>query len=273
MSVRRNTAYNLLGTIVPFAVSLLTVPAYLHRVGEARFGILSIAWLLLGYFGLFDLGLGMATAQQIAARQKDGRSAQARIFWTALLTNLALGIAGGILAWPVANYYFGHSLKVDAALRAEIVAAIPWLMLAVPMATVTGVATGALQGLNRFASLNIISVASATLFQLSPLAAAVFWSPELTVVLPVSLAAQAVTLCLLMWQCRRTLLKGERATYDRAELRTLFRFGFWITVPILFVPALSMLDRFVIGAFIGAASVSLYVVPFNLGQRLCILGN
>jgi O-antigen/teichoic acid export membrane protein len=273
MSVRRNALYNIAGAALPIAVSLLTVPAYLSHIGEARFGILSIVWLLLGYFGLFDLGLGMATAQQIAAREKDGRAAQARIFWTALMTNFALGIAGGLVAWPIAQYYFAHFLKVDPAVRVEILSALPWIIAAVPLATVTGVATGALQGLHRFATLNIISVAGTMLFQLLPLAAALFWSPSLTVLLPLAILARALTLAMLWLDCRRNLLKGHPVRYHWSEIGVLLRFGFWVTISAFFVPFMTMIDRFVIGAFISAAAVSAYVVPLNLGDRLSILGN
>ena len=273
MSVRRNTLYNLLGSTLPLLISLLTVPAYLSVVGEARFGILSVAWLLLGYFGLFDLGLGMATAQQVAAREKDGKSAQARIFWTALLTNFGLGILGGLIAWPIAEFYFGQVLKVDAAFRAETISALPWLVLAVPLATVTGVATGALQGLRRFASLNVISVTGTILFQVLPLATAAFWSPRLTVVLPVAILARMLTLLLLWIDCHRNLLRGEPVEYRRSEIRILLSFGFWVTVSAFFTPFMTMIDRFVIGGLISAAAVSAYVVPFNLGDRLCIIGN
>jgi O-antigen/teichoic acid export membrane protein len=273
MSVRRNALYNLLGASLPLGVSLFTVPAYLSVIGEARFGILSIAWLLLGYFGLFDLGLGMATAQQIAAREAEGKATQAAIFWTALLTNLALGIVGGLIAWPIAHYYFGHVVKVSGSLRAEMLSALPWLLMAVPLSTVTGVPTGALQGLHRFAALNIVSIIGTILFQLVPLAAAVFWSASLTVVLPIAIAARVLTLAMLGFECHRSLLRGHPVQYDRSQLRVLLRFGLWVSVSVFFAPFMTMIDRFVIGAFISAVAVSAYVVPYNLGERLQILGN
>src|SRR5205085_5006526 len=243
MSVKRHTTYNVLGAALPLLVSFATIPAYLHLVGEARFGILAIAWLFLGYFGLFDLGLGMATAQRVAASEADGPAVQATIFWTALFTNFTLGVVGALIAWPAALYYFGTVLNVSDTLRSEMLAAAPYLAMAVPMATVTGVASGALQGLNRFGLLNVISLVGSLLFQVLPLSAAAFWSVSLTIVLPVSLGAQAFTLLLLLIACRASLLRGHRIGFATAELRSLFRFGFWVSVSAFFTPLVTMIDR------------------------------
>ena len=108
LSVGRHTTYNLIGSIIPVAIALVTVPLYLELVGPARYGVLSIAWLLLGYFGLFDLGLGSATAFRIAALRDEAAQARADTFWAALCVNLAMGVCGGVVLWGAGHLFFGY---------------------------------------------------------------------------------------------------------------------------------------------------------------------
>ena len=210
MSIRRNTAYNLLGSVIPLAVSLVTIPIYLGLIGDARYGVLAIAWLLLGYFGLFDLGLGRATAQRIAALRDGTAGQRAETFWTALALNVGLGVVGGLLIWPIAAYFFGNVFKVEEALRPEVQAAVLWLILAVPMATLSGVLSGALHGRNRFFELNVISIAGTVLFQLLPLATAMLWGSDLGVLLPAALFARLFTLRCYSSAAAGTFSKGSQ---------------------------------------------------------------
>src|ERR1700722_565882 len=117
VSLSRHAGYNLVGSLIPIILSLITVPIYLKLVGAERFGVLSIAWLLLGYFGLFDLGLGRATAFRIAALRDAHPDARANTFLAALAVNCGLGLIGGLVLWGAADYFFSHVFKVQERLR------------------------------------------------------------------------------------------------------------------------------------------------------------
>lgn len=271
MSIGRHTGYNLAGATVPLLFSLVTIPVYIGLIGEARYGILAVAFLLLGYFGLFDLGLGTATAQRISAMPEADARGRATTFWTALAMNLGLGVAGGILLWPVAVLFFGRIFEVDSGLRVELDAALPWLILALPLATVSGVLTGGLQGRSRFLELNLVSVLTSFLTQAVPLAVAWMAGPDLALLLPAIVSTRVVAIAILMALCRRHVFGGQPREFSRSQARSLLHFGGWVTVTAMVAPLMTMLDRFVIGATLGARAVTYYTVPFQLVEKSLVV--
>ena len=115
MSIGRHTLYNLAGAAIPSLLALVTVPAYLTLIGPERYGVLAIAWLILGYFGVFDLGLGKATSQRIATLRDADAAARARAFSTALVANVMVGLIGAALLWPAGWLMFAHELRTTPA--------------------------------------------------------------------------------------------------------------------------------------------------------------
>lgn len=271
MSVSRNTTYNLVGTIVPVALSLVTVPIYLKLVGPERYGVLAIAWLLLGYFGLFDLGLGRSTSFRIASLRHAEPIARADTFWAALSVNFGMGLAGGLLLLAAASYFFGHVFKVDPLLRPEIMASVPLLACAVPIATLTGTLTGAMQGREKFLETNVVSLVSTTLFQIFPLAVAYYHGPNIVALLAAAIFARLIAILVLAYRCYVEFCKGQPRRLNRAEIPLLLKYGGWVNATSLLGPMLVMVDRFAIGAVLGAAAVTIYTVPFQLAQRIQIL--
>lgn len=256
--------------MLPILLALVTVPIYLKLVGPDRYGVLAIAWLLLGYFGLFDLGLGKATTYSIAALKDASAQERADVFWTAILTNVIMGVIGALVLWAAAEFFFDQIFKVDARLRPEIMAAVPYLALAVPIATMTGVLSGALQARDRFLETNMISVLSTSLFQIFPILVALAWGPNLSNLLIASIAARAVAIAVLWWRCHVLLTRGQKHRFVRSQIRELLGYGGWVTVTGMFGPILVILDRFAIGAVLGAKAVTIYTVPFQLAQRITI---
>jgi O-antigen/teichoic acid export membrane protein len=62
----KNSVLNLLGQVLPMLVGVVTVPRIVRGLGTDGYGILSIAFMVLGYFSIFDLGLSRATVKFVA---------------------------------------------------------------------------------------------------------------------------------------------------------------------------------------------------------------
>lgn len=271
MSVRRHTGYNLIGALIPLGLALISVPLYLRLVGPDRYGVLAIAWLLLGYFGLFDLGLGRATSFRIAALHDASEEERSATFWSALVVNVAMGAAGALVLWIAAHYFYAHAFKVREALRPEILDAVPLLAASVPVATITGVLTGALQGREKFLETNIVSTISTILFHLLPLAAAATIGPNISLLLTAALAARLFAVVALGWRCIRIFGHPRSAVINRGEVSTLLKYGGWVNLTSIFGPLLVFVDRFAIGTILGAGSVAIYTVPFQLTRLVALL--
>ncbi|MBP1152811.1 oligosaccharide flippase family protein [Methylocaldum sp. RMAD-M] len=268
MSVRRNTLLNLVGRLAPIVVTLLTVPPYLRLIGEERYGVLTICWMLLGYFGLFDLGLGQATAQRMASLRNASDEERESLLWTALLLSGGLGLLAGLVFWLVGQLLLTHFIPSGGSLRAETLSALPWLAACLPISFVSSPLSGALAGRERFVALNSTAVVGIFLGQILPLTVAWLGNPELVWLIPAVLMARLVTTLMLLRRCRHHVPLGRRPSIKTAWMRPLFSYGGWIALNAAIGSLLAGIERGVIAAISGAKAVTLYTVPYSLAIRL-----
>jgi len=87
-----------------------------------RFGVLTLAWALIGYASLFDIGLGRAAnatgGQETGER---GRPRDSRAGVDVLTIMLALGAAGSVAILAISPWLVHHALKdrrITGGLRA-----------------------------------------------------------------------------------------------------------------------------------------------------------
>src|SRR5579859_6205736 len=114
----RNTVWNLLGTLLPMAVAVVSIPPLVRALGLDRFGLLSLAWIVIGYFSLFDVGIGRALTKLVA--EKLGANEEHSVpplAWTSLLLLLVLGVLGGLATFAVSSRLVYGMLKIPAALQ------------------------------------------------------------------------------------------------------------------------------------------------------------
>lgn len=268
MSLPRHTAYNLVGVFVPIVLALVTVPAYLKVIGPERYGVMTLSWLILGYFGVFDLGLGRALAQRIATLRDSTPESRATVFGTAVVANAMIGLIGAVILWQVARYSLSSDIKMSSVVRAESRNIAPMLALALPVATTMGMLSGSLIARERFAELTVINSISNALFQIIPLAGTYIFGPNIWALVCLSIGSRCIGLGLLWWRCAREYGADAYRRFDKLQLKSLLHFGGWVTVTGLISPLLVMTDRFLVGRTLGPVAVTAFTVPTQITSRL-----
>ena len=94
-TIRRNAVINTFSIAIPVVVAVFAIPRIISTIGTSRFEILSLCWIVIGYSGLFDLGLGRALTKFVAERVETGET---RELPSLVLTSLVLMGAFGTVA-------------------------------------------------------------------------------------------------------------------------------------------------------------------------------
>lgn len=273
MSLRRNALWNLAGLGVPMIAGAALIPYLLRAMGVEAFGVLTLVWGLIGYFSLFDFGLGRALTQQVARQLSTGdHGPLPGLVKSGLLLALATGVLGGLVlavfAWPLGT----HVLKVSPALRETVFHALLLAAVGVPVTTATVGLRGVLEAFEDFRDVNLLRM----LLGLSnfgwPALSVWYFGPSLVAIVS---GLMVVRMLLGLWHWRLVRRRVGRdfwqATLNRAHARALLSFGAWMTVSSVVSPLMVTADRFVISATLGAAVVAYYAVPSEVMARLLVL--
>lgn len=268
--VIRNAGWNLGGNVVPLIAAAALLPFIVDRLGIDRFGLLSLAWVLIGYFSLFDLGLGRALTKMIAERIDTPRADEiAPLTSSAIALMSALGLLGGLLVAAAAPFGFSWVTRLPAALQDEAYRSLFLVALGIPIVIASSALRSVLEGLQAFRLLNLIRAPAGVLTFAAPALSAAF-SPRLDLAVLALVVARLLVLVAHIPPCRRRVRLGWRLV-DTAWALPLLRFGGWLTVSSIVGPLIVYVDRFVLGATGSASTVGFYAAPFEIVSRLLII--
>jgi O-antigen/teichoic acid export membrane protein len=266
-----NTRWNLAGMLIPIALAVLATPILIDELGTARFGLLALAWAVMSYFNLLDLGLGQATTKFVSEHLARNPGSSVRgIVLPAFYGHLALGLAGGIVLAATAHFLTHFIFEIPGELREEAVQTFLLLALSVPLVIVATCLRGALEGYQLFRVVNITKIAGGILTYGGPLLVVAITN-DLPVIVGSIVFGRAIILLVYGFAAvRRVSFRRETPRRGNVVIEML-RFGGFVSLTSLTAPVLTCLDR----AFIAAASslnaVAFYAIPYEVVTRLWIV--
>lgn len=272
MIVKRFFLFNLAGNILPVLVALLAVPVIAAHAGVERLGALGVVWGVVGYFGFLDFGLSRVVTRRVALAHEQGRLAdelgELRGFlWRragpAVVILTLLLLAAKLLLAP---YFPAGWLGVELARGWAAV------VLCVPLTLMTNWLRGALEGVQRFARVNLLRGVFGAWNYAAP-ALIVLTLPTLDAMIAAICLGRFLAVLAHGWACWRVepgMLFGPLPK-RLVHLPAFFREGGWMTVSNLVAPLMVYSDRFMLAAMVPAAAVAWYVTSQEMLLRALVL--
>lgn len=267
MSLIRNSIWNLSGYVIP---TLITVPAlgYLARVlGPEMFGIYTIAIAIVGYAGIFDVGLTRAIVREIALFRDDFIERN-RIISTSTSFILVFSSIGVIVLYLLVPEIV-KLLNISPKNNDEVILALKFLVFSIPIFLLNQLWMSILEGDEKFAVVNFQRSIGSSVIAGLPAVFVMFHNSLVYAIIGLILG-RVISLIIAFVIVRKEILEAKLLFHKETFKRLIF-FGGWITVSNIISPMMVYFDRFVISNIFGAKMVGYYTAPSEAITRLGVL--
>ena len=229
--------------------------------------------MAIGYFSLFDLGLGRALTKHVAVKLGEGNHEELpSLIWTASLLMLLLGAVSAIILLFLSTWFVTSALKIPCEIHDETLKTFYLISLSVPIIISTSGLRGVLEALRRFDLITYVRIPMGIMTFLGPVlilpfTKSVFWITVVLVFVRIIAWFVHIHLCLKVVP---SLLKA-RMTIKRDLVKPLVKFGGWITVSNIISPLMVSADRLIIGSLISISAVSYYSTPWEVVTKFLLI--
>ena len=272
----KNVIWNMAGLSVPLIFAVMAIPVLLRGVGEEKFGIFMLAWGVVGFSSLLDLGIGRATTHELSKRRGGATTGTAseifvtaeRLAWTSGLIG-AFGIALLVQLGAYRLLNFSPALDSDMIWSGWIVA------MTMPLHVVSAMYRGVNEAYGQYRGISIIRMALGVANFLFPAAVSLFTN-NLTAIISTLLVSRLLAMIAFRILATKEIGKDDigkssSPRFKKESATKLLKFGLWNSVSSFLGPLMQQSDRFIIGSVLTVSAVAAYTVPYEVATKILII--
>lgn len=249
-----------MGSALPLVCAIFSIPYLLNDLGNESFGILTLAWALIGYLSLFDLGIGKALTYYLSIARDDENSDNiSLIFMSSLTITIMAGLIGAILLCSFSSEIVSL-LKISETYRTDAELTFIVCGLGVLPTTLISAFRGAFEGFNNFLASNIIKCLIGMAMFLLPVLTVSYYSKSVWVSCAFIILFR-VAICVFLLVKMRHFLTLPRLYSFFKTVKIIFKYCFGILISSLIGPLMVYGDRFFVSAYVGASILPIYAIP------------
>lgn len=270
--VKNNIFWNFIGLGIPLFIAALIIPSLIKTIGTERFGLLSLAWGLIGFSGVFDFGIGRATTQMIARlRGSDRLENIPYVIKVAKYLSFCSGLIGMLFLCIVTLFGYPKYIKYSSELYSEVIFSCYIMAFVIPLQSMSAMFRGVNEAFDNFKKISFIRIILGAVNFLGPFCAAKF-TTNIAILISTLFFSRLIAFFLFQkfaWSCvLKKNIKRDHCAIRKVStsdiISELFLFGKWITITNVVYPLIMQSDRFLIGYLLSARYVADYVVPYEI---------
>lgn len=263
-----NALFNTVSGIIPLILSFLFWPYIVEMLGDSSYGIYALVSTVIGYFSLLDLGLGNAVVKYVAEYSGQDRGRTEEVVGVAMSIFLAAGVLGILIILSIAKVLAMDLMKVPPELVEAAYHAFCAASLGFFFTMLLTLFTAITNGLSRY---DISSSAMAVMGIATTIGAVLLLRAGFSLIHLVWLNV-LVPMGVVIFYCimvRRLLPDiSFRLRLNRRTLKQILHFGMFAMLSRVTDVVSGQVNLLIIGAVLGVASVTYYVIPFTILSRL-----
>lgn len=267
MSLIRHSILNLAGNFIPALVSLPAYGYLARALGVESFGIYTLAIIIIGYAGVFDVGLTRAVIREIALFRED-KEEQKKIIACGTISIFIFGLIA-MFTMAVSSTFIVDLLNISLSKREEAITAICLLALSIPIFLLNQIWLSILEGNENFLQINIQRAIGSLFVSGVPVLLVFFDNSILSAVIGL-FVARLITLAISAIMVKSEIVSSG-LTFDKVVFKRLISFGGWSALTGVISPAMVYFDRFILANMLGAKYVALYSAPAELISKCLIV--
>ncbi len=271
ISTSWNIFFNLLSQAIILGTAFLTTPYIVNKLGAEAYGVVILIGIFLGYLGLLDFGLSGALTRYLTECTAMGDQERfRRIFWSSLIVYTLISVVGGGLFILITPMLVSSFLKIPPNLHGpaviaffigagsfminlllQLFQAILWAYHRVDLAALIALIMGAVQPIMAviaiFLGYGLVGVSAATFF------------------------TSLSTFILVVWLVTRLHRSWGEPVWDPKSLKTLFRYGSWLTIIHIVNQGISSIDKILMARYLSSSMVGYYNLSVTIPLKLWII--
>lgn len=267
----RNTAFNVLGWVVPVILYIVATPLIVHGLGTEPYGVFGIVSIAAGYFGFLNSASAAGNIRFLA-------EAYGRRDWdefhdvatAGVILSGSIGLAAGLLIALAAPFLVTHAFKIPPELTSKATLCIRLAGLGFFVNSVIGALTGVPTAVRRYDLVNGINLV-AGLGSTLGVALAVQFGYGLVGAVAVQVASSIVSLLGFVaatWWLLHTAGQVRAARIHGPSVRRIFSFSALLSLGQIGTTIGLQMDRTVVAALLGPAAVTFYSVPQRIAEQV-----